>query len=401
MAGVGAKAFGERGEADGFERADPAEGADGREGEVEGGAHGGECHEGGRAVAADEDGQRRRRRELDQGGGGEEGAGGEGAREEGTGEGSAGEESPGEWGPGWWSAAPFAAARHENQRRQKEEADRVEVGAPRRLDDQEWGPEIPDEHRGGVAARAACDPVQEETAAEIEAEPEELGGDDGAAGEGDGAAGRAERAAGQGARSNAPCRRSAQKRHRTEQQLAERRVDGRDTGVVDLPVPGGAQGCEGIVAGWMGVGIDALREEVAVPEVAVDVVGELGRKREKREPGEDGNGPDEGDSACRARGGEARGPVGEEGRRREEEAGEGEGDAVQPAEGGEGRDEEEAEKEDEARGQGSGPRRRVLPRIAHPIYFTIKSPHENILFNKLTFRKYLILYRFFGRIAVG
>ena len=380
MAGVGAKAFGERGEADGFEGTDSAEGADGREGEVEGGADGGECDEGGRAVAADEGGQRRRRGELDQGGGGEEGAG-----EEGAGERSAGEESPGEWGPGWWSAAPFAATRHENQRRKKEEADRVEVGAPRRLDDQEGRPEIPDEHGGGVAARAAGDPVQEEAAAEIEAEPEELGGDDGAAGEGDCAAGRAECAAGQGARSNAPCRRSAQKRHRTEQQLAERRVDGRDLGVVDLPVPGGAQGCEGIVAGWMGVGIDTLRQEVAVPEVAVDVVGELGRKREECEPGEDGDGPDEGDggggaggavkdgcarrvagrvrvsairrmrgpagwpTACRARGGEARGPVGEECRRREEEAGKGEGDAVQPAESREGRDEEEAEKEDEPR----------------------------------------------------
>ena len=210
-------------------------------------------------MSADEGGQRRRRGELDQGGGGEKGAGEEGAGE--------------------WDATPLTPARHENQRRQQEEADRVEVGAPRRLDDQEGRPEVPDEHGGGVAARAARDPVEEEAATEIEAEPDELGGDDGAAGEGDRGAGPC-RDADWHARAGVPDERTAQERNDTEQQLAERRVDGRDLGVVDRPVPGGAQSGEGFVAGWMGVGIDALREKVAVPEVAVDVVRELGRKRE-------------------------------------------------------------------------------------------------------------------------
>ena len=87
--------------------------------------------------------------------------------------------------------------------------------------------------------------MQEKATAEVEAEPEELGGDDGAAGQ----------------------------RHGAEEELAEGWVDGGDFGVVDFPVPGGAQRGEGFVAGWMGVGTDALREDMAVPEVAVDVVG--------------------------------------------------------------------------------------------------------------------------------
>lgn len=42
VAGVGAEAFGERREADAIEQTDSAQGADGREGEVEGSADGGE-----------------------------------------------------------------------------------------------------------------------------------------------------------------------------------------------------------------------------------------------------------------------------------------------------------------------------------------------------------------------
>lgn len=247
VAGVGAQAFGKRGRAGGFEQAGSANRPGGREGKVEDGADSGEGEQVGRALAADQGGKGRRRGELDQGGGGEEGAGQPAAAD-----------LP--------LVRPTLAALHrQDQRRHQEEADRVEVSAPRRLDDQQRGPEIPDEHGGGIAARAARDPVQEEAAAKVEAEPHELGCDDGAAREGDCTAGHR-------ARATASSGHSAQERHRAEQQLAERRVDGRDLGVVDLPVPGGAQRGKGLVAGWVGVGVDALREEVAVPQVAVDVV---------------------------------------------------------------------------------------------------------------------------------
>ena len=63
-------------------------------------------------MPADEDGKGRRRGELDEGRGSEEGAGD-------------------------WGAALFAASCHKDQRRQEEEAHRVEVGAPGRFDDQQ------------------------------------------------------------------------------------------------------------------------------------------------------------------------------------------------------------------------------------------------------------------------
>ena len=169
-------------------------------------------------------------------------------------------------------ANPCAATGRQNQRRQEEEADRVEVGAPRRLDDQQRRPEVPDEDGSRVAARAASrsgagegrSPGRRRVQTSLAATMGPLA-----------------RAPVPPPHANGPPS-SATAPNRS---WAERRVDGRDLGVVDLPVPGGAQRGEGLVAGWMGVGIDALREEVAVPEVAVDVVGELGRKRKEGERG--------------------------------------------------------------------------------------------------------------------
>ena len=107
VAGVGAQTLGERGGTDAIEGTHSAQRADAREGEVEDGTDGDEGEERGRAAPANEGGQGRRRGELDEGGGGEQGA------------------------------ARRAPACHQDQRRQQEEAHRVEVGAPGRLDDQE------------------------------------------------------------------------------------------------------------------------------------------------------------------------------------------------------------------------------------------------------------------------
>ncbi len=83
-------------------------------------------------MPADEDGKGRRRGELDEGRGGEKGAGEWGPGERGAGGRCVGERRPGDWG-----AALFAASCHEDQRRQEEEAHRVEVGAPGGFDDQQ------------------------------------------------------------------------------------------------------------------------------------------------------------------------------------------------------------------------------------------------------------------------
>ena len=47
--------------------------------------------------------------------------------------------------------------------------------------------------------------------------------------------------------------------------------------------------------GRVAVGVEALCEHMAVPEVAVDVVGQLRRQGQKSEPGKYPDAPDEGD----------------------------------------------------------------------------------------------------------
>ena len=306
VAGVGAQALGERAGADGVERAESADRADGREGQIEGDADGGEGDQRGRALAPDQYGEGGGRSELDQGGGGEEGAG----------------------------QPPSASARagRQDQGRHQEEPGRVEVGAPCRLHDQEGRPEVPDKDRRRRAPRARRDPLQQEAAAKVKAEPEELGGENG---------------------------RSARQRRRAEEKLGQRRVDGRDVRVVDLAVPGRVQGDERAVAGRVRVGVDALREEVAVPQVAVDVVGQFGREGKQNDAGRDGDGPDERDRGSRAPGGEARGAVGEEGRRGKKEPGKGKADLVQPPEGAEGGNQDEPEE---------GERQRAIHAICCSIY---------------------------------
>ncbi len=121
--------------------------------------------------------------------------------------------------------------------------------------------------------------------------------------------------------------------------------------MIDPVVPGGDERGQRVVGGGVGVGIDALGDEVAVPEVAVDVVGEEGGKGKEDEAGQDRDGPDDGGGVggggrAEALGREARAEVTEEGGGRKEEAGKGEGDLVEPAEEGEQKREKEAGKEE-------------------------------------------------------
>ena len=85
---------------------------------------------------------------------------------------------------------------------------------------------------------------------------------------------------------------------------------------------------------------------MAVPQVAVDVVGQLGCEGQEDQPREDGDSPDDEEGGGPAPGREARGAVTEEGGCGEEEAGEGHREPVQPTEGGEECNDEEARKQE-------------------------------------------------------
>ena len=85
---------------------------------------------------------------------------------------------------------------------------------------------------------------------------------------------------------------------------------------------------------------------MAVPQVAVDVVGQLGREGQEDQPREDGDSPDDEEGGGPAPGREARGAVTEEGGCGEEEAGKGHREPVQPTESCEECDDEEAREQD-------------------------------------------------------
>ena len=157
------------------------------------------------------------------------------------------------------------------------------------------------------------DALQQEPAPQVEAEPEDLR--------------RRESAAGQ--------------RHKAEEELAQRRIDGGDPGVVDLAVPGSPDGRQGLVVGRVGVGVHALQEHMAVPQVAVEVVGQLRREGQEDQPREDRDCPDDEEGGGPVPGRQGRGAVAEEGGCGEEEAGKGHRDPVQPTESGEECDDEE------------------------------------------------------------
>ena len=110
----------------------------------------------------------------------------------------------------------------------------------------------------------------------------------------------------------------------------------------------------------MGVGIDAFQEDVTVPEVPVDVVGELGCQGKERKAGNYADSPQENQGRGRpAACAEPRRHVAEEGCGGQQQAGQGQRDPVQPPEGSESGDFEEAKCEDGDDGRYRRPR-------AHP-----------------------------------
>ena len=139
-------------------------------------------------------------------------------------------------------------------------------------------------------------------------------------------------------------------RHPGKDELGQRRVDGGHFGVVDPVVPGGAQILERRVGGRVQIGVDAVRGHPPVPQVAVQVVGELGGERQEEHAGQYGGGPDDCDGGP-ARAGpagreNARSRVADEGGGGEQQAGKGKRHVAEPPEGGQGGDQPRAEEDD-------------------------------------------------------
>ena len=103
----------------------------------------------------------------------------------------------------------------------------------------------------------------------------------------------------------------------------------------------------------MGVGIDAFPKDMTVPEVAIDVVRELGREGKEGKAGSDAYPPQENQRRRRpATDADPRRRVAEEGGSGQQQARQWQSHPVQPPEGGESGHFEEAEQENEYDGRG-------------------------------------------------
>ncbi len=144
-----------------------------------------------------------------------------------------------------------------------QEAQGLQVGAPRHLHDEEWSPEVEEQDGSLVSTRVPSDAGEDGGGAQIAGEPEDLGRDDG--------------------RSGQP--------QKDERHLGQRGVDGRDRRVVDEVVPGRSKALEFHGIRGVEVRVDAREADVTVPEVPVDVVGQLRGEGQKDQAHGDGDEP--------------------------------------------------------------------------------------------------------------
>lgn len=188
---------------------------------------------------------------------------------------------------------------------QPEQSEGVEVGAPRRFYDQKGGPEIEHGHPSDWKPPAAGGLDEDRAGQEVEHGPHHLGRQD----------------------------RTPGKAHEDEGELGERWVDRRNVGVVDQRMPGRSDAFQRLVARGVQVGVDARQLDVSVPQVPVDVVGELGGEGNERDPHEHGEGP----YGCQVRlltPRRGRGPrIADQRPRRKEQPGQRESQPTAPAEG--------------------------------------------------------------------
>lgn len=143
--------------------------------------------------------------------------------------------------------------------------------APRDLDHQQRGPEVEQLREAPAAARDGRDTPEQPGGTEVEPEPEQLCLED----------------------------RAARQRDREECELSERRVDGLHVWVVDQPSIDGTDLRQLDRGRGVAVGVDARELHLAVPQVSIDVVRQLGRERQQDQAHCDGDAPDIEVSAAR------------------------------------------------------------------------------------------------------
>jgi len=120
------------------------------------------------------------------------------------------------------------------------------MAAPRRFDHQEGRPQVKRAHPDRVAAGGTCAPPQGETRTQVANDPENLGG----------------------------THRASEPLDGQERQLGEGRIHGGHAGVVDEGVPACSQAGEFRGVRGEAIGVDSRVQDVAVPEVPPQVVGE-------------------------------------------------------------------------------------------------------------------------------
>ncbi len=160
----------------------------------------------------------------------------------------------------------------------QEESKGLEVTAPGGLDHQQRGPEVQHEHRKRRPAAPERHSAQQPTGTQVEEDPDPLEDHHGAAHGG------------------------AQEEHH----LGQGWVDGGNRGVVDESMPGRSDPRELGSRRSEAVGIQALRLDVSVPEVAVYVVRQHRIQGEQDDPEREGEGPHDPDPImCPGAGGPA------------------------------------------------------------------------------------------------
>ena len=134
----------------------------------------------------------------------------------------------------------------QEQDREEENAERLEVSAPGRLDHHQGRPGEEDQGCGNGAAGPAGHRRQQQAGPQVGERPQRLERD----------------------------HRSARERARREDHLGEGGVDGGDGRIVDARVPRGSDRLEFRRVRRVQVGVDPLELHMPVPQIAVDVVGE-------------------------------------------------------------------------------------------------------------------------------
>ncbi len=159
----------------------------------------------------------------------------------------------------------------EERRHHGQQPERLEVPAPRDLHEDQRRPEPEEQRDGGAVAARRRQPVQHRRHAEVRRDPRGL----------------EER------------HRRTEEREEGEDGLGAGRVDGRDVRVVHQRPPIGGQGIEGRVRRGVRERVDAVDGDVAVPEVAPQVLREVGQQRQEGQPPGDADPPQDGAGAGR------------------------------------------------------------------------------------------------------